>query len=312
MKILLTGGAGFIGSHVAEQLISHGYEVIIIDNLISGSTTYLPQGVEFFQMDINDPSVEDVFKTVKPEIVLHLAAQTSVVHSMREPYFDFQSNTDGTVKLLQYAARYHVRQFIFSSTSAVYGEPTYLPIDEMHPIDPHSFYAVSKYAAERYIRIFAAQYGFTPTILRFSNVYGPRQKTAGEAGVVGIFILNYLKKEQCLIYGGNQTRDFIYVKDVAIACRKAIESDLSGIYNVSSSVELSIGVLNELISQQLEVNASANYMPFREGELIRSVLSNENAKKGLEWVPTFSLLEGLYETIQYIKEFQWKGVKVKN
>lgn len=302
MKILLTGGAGFIGSHVAEQLVSHAYEVVVIDNLASSSTTYLPSGVRFYQMDINDAAVEVVFEKEKPDIVIHLAAQTSVVNSMKEPYFDFQTNTAATVKLLQYAVRFPIKQFIFASSAAVYGEPFHLPIDEKHAINPQSFYAVSKYSAEKYIHTFSQIHGFTSTILRFSNVYGPRQNTSGEAGVIGIFISKLLKGESCTIYGGGQTRDFVYVKDVASACRKAVESNKSGIFNVSSNDEVTINDLHECIAQKMLVDLSATYEPIRQGELLRSILSNRVTKTELAWVPMYSISNGLDETIRHFIE----------
>lgn len=299
MKILLTGGAGFIGSHVAEQLIAEKYEVVIMDSFSTSSATYLPEGVRLYQVDINDPAAENVFKIEKPAIIIHLAAQTSVAHSMRDPYFDFQTNTAATVKLLQYAVKYGVRQFVFASSAAVYGEPVHLPVVEEHPISPQSFYAVSKYTAERYIQAFAQIHRFTYTILRFSNVYGPRQNTSGEAGVVGIFILRQLKKECCTIYGGHQTRDFIYVKDVASACKKAVELNKQGIFNISSNIEISIEDLNELIAKKMDADIHASYKPFRKGELIRSVLSNEYSQQKLAWEPAYSLTEGLDETIEH-------------
>ncbi|MCM3711641.1 NAD-dependent epimerase/dehydratase family protein [Sporosarcina luteola] len=299
MKVLLTGGAGFIGSHVAEQLVSHGYEVVIIDNLASSSKTYLPEGIKFYEMDINDFTVESIFKSEKPDIVIHLAAQTSVVHSMKEPYFDFQTNTAATVKLLQYAAENGVRQFVFASSAAVYGEPVYLPIDEHHSVDPQSFYAISKYAAELYITAFGKQHDITPTILRFSNVYGPRQNTSGEAGVVGILILKLLQKENCIIYGGKQTRDFVFVKDVAIACAKAVIENKGGIFNISSNTELAISELYKSVSEKMSIDGEAFFHPYREGELVRSVLSNEKAGKELVWKPNYSISKGLDETIEH-------------
>lgn len=298
MKVLLTGGAGFIGSHVANQLVSEGYEVAIIDNLSSSSIGNLPENVKFYQFDINDCFVEKIVETEKPKIIIHLAAQTSVVHSMKEPFFDFQTNTAATVKLLQYAVKNDVDQFIFASSAAIYGEPLHLPIKEQHPVNPQSFYAVSKYAAERYILNFAQHNNLISTILRFSNVYGPKQNTQGEAGVVGSFISKILDKENCIIYGGDQTRDFIYVKDIAAAILNAIDVKKEGIYNVSSNKEISIRQLYEMISEKLSSDASASFFSYRHGELHRSVLSNELARKELSWHPIYSISEGLDETIK--------------
>lgn len=310
MKVLLTGGAGFIGSHVANRLVLEGYDVAIIDNLSSSSSENLPENVKFYHFDINDCFVEKIVETEKPNIVIHLAAQTSVVHSMKEPIFDFQTNTAATVKLLQYAVEYGVDHFLFASSAAVYGEPLHLPISEQHPVNPQSFYAVSKYAAERYIVNFAQQYNLTSTILRFSNVYGPKQNTQGEAGVVGRFISKIVEKENCIIYGGAQTRDFIYVKDIADAVLKAIVAKKEGIYNVSSNTEISIRQLYEMISEKLSSDAPPSFLSYRDGELHRSVLSNERARKELSWHPIYSISEGLDETINdflLCNEFRMEG-----
>lgn len=231
---------------------------------------------------------------------------------MRDPFFDFQTNTSATVKLLQYTARYNVKQFVFASSAAVYGDAIQLPIDEQHPINPQSFYAVSKYTAEQYIQTFARVYGFTSTILRFSNVYGPRQNPTGEAGVIGIFISNLLKKEQCVLYGGSQTRDFIYVKDVAIACRKAVESNITGIFHVSSNTETPISDLHTFISKKLNIDLPISTKPIRSGELLRSNLSNKRTQLKLAWVPIYSLSEGLDETINYFIEDLSQSMEGRN
>ena len=312
MKVLITGGAGFIGSHVAEELAALNYDVVIIDNLVTSSTTYLPTGTRFYQVDIQDPSVESIFITEKPDIVIHLAAQTSVINSMKEPYFDFQTNTSATVKIVEYASNIGVKQFIFASTAAVYGDSKKLPLEESHALDPQSFYAVSKYAAEKYIQTFSKSHNFTSTILRFANVYGPRQNSSGEAGVVDIFISTMLRDQSCIIYGGNQTRDFIYVKDVAAACRRAVQANKSGIFNVSSNMELSIGDLNTIIKKKLLSRGKTVYKPYRAGELLRSVLSNEKTKSELGWVPTYSIAEGLDETIAHCIHFNSQKLEVKN
>lgn len=309
LKVLLTGGAGFIGSHVAEQLVSQNFEVVIIDNLTAGSTTYLPDNIKVYQLNINDPSVETIFKIEKPDVVIHLAAQTSVIKSMNEPYFDFETNTLATVKLLSYSTQNHVKQFIFASSAAIYGETVSFPISEEHPLDPQSFYAASKYAAERYVHIFAQQNGFTSTVLRFSNVYGPRQNTASEAGVIGLYISTLLRGESCIIFGGSQTRDFIYVKDIAKACVDAVTSRKSGNFNISSNVEYSIEKLYDLISEKMGVDTLAIYKPSRNGEVIKSILSNAKSERELGWFPIYSISQGLDETIDYFSRKFKDGMK---
>lgn len=179
MKVLITGGAGFIGSHIAEELLAHNYEIIVVDNLKSGKIENLPGKMKLYNMDINDREMQYVFELEQPHIVIHLAAQTSVVASMEDPLADFQANTATTVKLLHLSKMNGVKKFIFASSAAVYGEPFILPVDENHTINPQSFYAVSKYAAENYIRSYEELYGLESCILRFSNVYGSRQQ-AGE------------------------------------------------------------------------------------------------------------------------------------
>ncbi len=193
-------------------------------------TTMFLIGVNFYQMDLNDPKLEYVFKKEKPDYVIHLAAQASVIASMNDPYLDFSTNTAGTVKLLQLVKKYNVNKFLFASTAAVYGEPSYFPIDENHLIHAQSFYALSKYSAENYISIIANLTVLNSCILRFSNVYGPRQNENGEAGVISIFINRLLANEKVNIYDGSQTRDFVYVKDVALACRLHYETNANGVF----------------------------------------------------------------------------------
>lgn len=296
MKVLISGGAGFIGSHVTEELLNNNYDVVVIDNLTTGSPSNMPDNVRFYHSDLNDPELEYVFEIEKPDIVIHLAAQASVTISMDNPYMDFFTNTAGSLKILLLSKKYKVKKFLFASTAAVYGEPLYLPIDEKHEINPQSYYAQSKFSAESYIKLYAKLSNLESCILRFSNVYGPRQSSNGEAGVISIFINQLLNDEKVSIYDGNQTRDFIYVKDVANACRCAIESGGSGVFNVSSSTETTINDLFHLISEVIGVNSLPTYKPLRQGEVERSVLDNRKARKELNWNTQHTLLDGLKET----------------
>jgi len=299
LKVLVTGGAGFIGSHVVEELLNSQYEVISIDNLVTGLQGNLPNNAKSYQVDLNDPDLEYVFELEKPDCVIHLAAQTSVTASMRDPYFDFYTNTVGTVKLLALSEKYTIKKFIFASSAAVYGEPSNLPIDENQLINPLSFYALSKYSAENYINLSDTFYGLNGCILRFSNVYGPRQNTNGEAGVVSIFIKRLLTGEDVTIYGGSQTRDFIYVKDVAYACRLALEKEKSGVFNISSCTETSIDDLFHFIASTAGIHSIPAYEMKRIGEIERSMLDNSKAFEQLDWRTHYSLLEGLKETLPY-------------
>lgn len=299
MKVLVTGGAGFIGSHVVEELLDYQFEVVVVDNCITGVRGNLPEGIKLYQMDVNDSAVESVFKQEKPDYVIHLAAQASVIASMNDPHLDFFTNTAGTVNILHLSKKYDVKKFLFASTAAVYGEPAYLPINENHLIHAESFYALSKYSAESYIRHYSTFNGLNSCIFRFSNVYGPRQNANGEAGVISIFIDRLLADEKVNIYGGNQTRDFIYVKDIAAACLRALVEGATGVFNISSCTETRIDDLYFQISEVASIRLKPNYKPKREGEIQKSVLDNRKAIKGLHWQPQYSLAEGLDETIQY-------------
>lgn len=297
MKVLVSGGAGFIGSHVTEELLKHNYTVVVVDNLSTGLTGHIPKNIKFYHYDLNDPKMELVFEKEQPDMIIHLAAQASVTISMNDPYLDFLTNAAGTLRLLVLAKKYKVRKLLFSSTAAVYGEPSYLPVDEKHPANPTSYYAQSKFSAENYISLYNTLNDLNCCVLRFANVYGPRQNPAGEAGVMSIFINKLLAKEQVTIYDGGQTRDFIYVKDVAAACRLAIESECKGVFNISSGRETTINDVYRLISNVLNVKGSPIYKSLRLGEIERSVLANDQAKLKLNWSPRYSLNEGLKETI---------------
>lgn len=299
MKVLLTGGAGFIGSHVVEELLKYQYEVVVIDNYVTGFSKNIPDGITIYQMDLNDEDVEHVFQKESPDFVIHLAAQASVVASMNDPYLDFFTNTAGTVKILHLSKKYNIKKFLFASTAAVYGEPSYLPIDENHLIHAESFYALSKYSAENYIQHYSTFDGLNSCILRFSNVYGPRQNANGEAGVISIFINQLLENKKVNIYGGNQTRDFIYVKDIAAACRLALESIATGVFNISSCTEIGIDELYYEISDATGASVLPNYEPRRIGEIEKSILDNNKAKHEFDWQIRYSLNEGLRETIEY-------------
>ena len=299
MKVLVTGGAGFIGSHVVEELLKCQYKVAVIDNLATGASTNLSGKVKLYQMDLNDLQVETVFELESPDYVIHLAAQVSVTKSMKDPYFDFLTNTVGTVKIVSLSKQFNVRKLIFASTAAVYGEPTYYPIDEHHSKQPLSFYSLSKNAAENYIELYGKNNELDNCILRFSNVYGPRQNPNGEAGVVSIMINRLLDDSSVNIFDGSQTRDFIYVKDVAVACRHAMESRHTGVFNISSCTETAIGDLYYLLAEMTGKRKLPVYKPRRTEEIIKSVLDNRKAMNELEWRLNYSLSDGLKETVQY-------------
>lgn len=297
MKVLITGGAGFIGSHVVEECLSHNYEVVVVDNFSSGKIENLSEACKVYQVDINDTHLNHVFEVEKPDMVIHLAAQASVMKSIEDPVADGEINILGTLKILEYARIHRVKKVVLASSAAVYGNPEEIPVDEKFPLNPLSFYSLSKWSGERYAQLYESLYGLPCCILRFSNVYGPRQNPLGEAGVVSIFINQLINREEISIFGGQQTRDFVYVKDVAKACMKAIESTKTGIYNISSCSETSINDLFSITSLLAGISLEPHKYPLRQGEIQQSVLGNEKAKKELEWENTYSLHEGLRETI---------------
>ena len=240
LKVLITGGAGFIGSHVVDECQEKNYEVVVVDNFSSGKNENLSKGCKVYKVDINDERLASIFNEEKPDYVIHMAAQASVMKSIEDPIQDGMTNILGTLKVLEYARINEVKKVVLASSAAVYGNPETFPIKENSPLDPLSFYSLSKWSGEHYAQLYESLYGLSSCILRFSNVYGPRQNTLGEAGVVSIFINQLLNRETMIIYGGQQTRDFVYVKDVAKACRTAIESEKTGIFNISSCSETTI------------------------------------------------------------------------
>lgn len=311
MKVLVTGGAGFIGSHVTEELLKHKFQVVVVDNCVTGFLRNVPDEVKLYQIDLNDSKVELVFEKERPDYVIHLAAQASVIVSMNNPYLDFFTNTAGTVNILHLSKKYQVKKFLFASTAAVYGEPMYLPIDENHLIHAESFYALSKYSAENYIEHYSKFNNLNSCILRFSNVYGPRQNENGEAGVISIFINRLLENKEVNIYDGSQTRDFVFVKDVATACRLALEGEAKGVFNISSCTETEIEDLYYQIARMTNVHAQPCYKPRRAGEIEKSILNNRKALQELSWNVQYTLKKGLEETTQYYsKKYLSMGHKV--
>lgn len=300
MKVLVTGGAGFIGSHVVDELISQQYEVVVVDNLSTGCIENLSAGVRFYPVDITSAELEDVFAAERPQYVIHQAAQTSVVNSLRNPIDDAKTNILGTVNVLTMAARYGTKRFVYASSAAVYGNPMRLPVAEEYIGRPLSSYGVSKLAGEYYVQEFSRVYGFTYAILRYANVYGPRQRSHGEAGVITAFIQRILEGGVMTIFGdGKQTRDFIYVKDVARANAAALRSESCVCLNIGTGLETSVLELTHIIGGLLGKDPKIEYAPARKGDVGRSCLDIAQARVVLEWNPQYSLYQGLEETIGY-------------
>ncbi len=300
MKILLTGGAGFIGSHVADQLLARGHEVAVVDNLSSGKRQNVPNRALFYETDVRSGCPE-VFEDFAPEALAHQAAQMDVRRSVREPDFDADVNVLGTVRLLQNCVRYGVRKVVFASTGgAVYGEQREFPATEDHPQYPVSPYGVSKLAGERYLHFYDVQHGLSYAALRYANVYGPRQDPHGEAGVVAIFCGNLAAGRTSTINGtGEQTRDYVYVGDVARANVLALEGEAaSGAYNVGTGVETSVNELYDRMCRLSGRNLSPERGPQLPGEQSRSCVDPSRAARALTWQPEVDLDTGLKETLR--------------
>lgn len=301
MRILISGGAGFIGSHVAEILLGRHHQVAIVDDLSSGKRENIPEGVHLYEMDIRS-GCEEVFEGFEPEALCHQAAQMDVRRSVREPDFDADVNVLGTVRLLENCVEYGVGKVVFASTGgAVYGEQKAFPATEGHPQYPLSPYGVSKLACEHYLYYYHAQYSLPYVALRYSNVYGPRQDPHGEAGVVAIFSGNLAEGRTSTINGtGEQTRDYVYVEDVARANVLALEEEArSGAYNVGTGAETSVSELYELLLEISGKDSAPEYGPAKPGEQLRSSVDPTLAGRVIGWRPEVDLTSGLKETLRF-------------
>ena len=298
MKVLVTGGAGFIGSHIVDHLLAAGNEVVVLDDLSTGSLQNLNPEATFIKMNILDDGLMQVFERERFDSVCHLAAQTSVSHSVEHPEFDAQVNVAGTLKVLEGCRRTGVGRIIFASSAAVYGDVVTLPVQENFPQKPTSFYGLSKLTAEQYIQMYQELYGLHYVILRYANVYGERQGDRGEGGVVSIFTRCVQREDSLKIFGdGSQTRDFIYVGDVAAANVQATCSrEANRILNISTQTENTVNQLTELLAEISGRKVSVVTQAARAGDILRSMLCNTEARKTLEWIPATSLKEGLIRT----------------
>lgn len=300
MKVLVTGGAGFIGSNLVDELIAAKNQVAVIDDLSSGSRENLHPQADFYQMDIRSSSLASVLQEVHPDAVVHLAAQTSVQESLLHPVHDGNINILGCINLYKSCVQRAVPQIIYISSAAVYGEPHYLGIDEEHPIGPRSFYGLSKYCGEKYLQLFAATDRLNYTILRLANVYGPRQKIGIDGGVAANFFSRLMEQQPPVIYGsGNQTRDFIYVGDVVSAIIKSMNRGHGQILNIGTNSSLSINRLLELVEEAAGLSIDPMKERPREGDIEHSFLNNQRATGQLKWWPGYSLQQGLYLTSRY-------------
>lgn len=308
MKVLVTGGAGFIGSHIVEAYIAAGHSVAVVDDLSAGKREYVPGGATFYEMDIRDPQLGDVFAAERPDVVNHQAAQVSVPRSIADPVENTSVNVAGLVNVLEHARRHSVRKVIFASSCAVYGDPDALPIREEDPVSPLSPYGQSKWTGEHYLQLYRQMYGLSFAALRYSNVYGPRQDPFGEAGVITIFVEKMLAGLPVTIFDdGEQTRDFIYVGDVARANLHALNRSDNGIYNISTGQAVTINQLFRALNRQIEYRRDPQYGPPRPGDIRHSVLKPARAAVDLDWHPTTPLEEGLARTIEFFRNRELTG-----
>ncbi|MCL4464634.1 MAG: NAD-dependent epimerase/dehydratase family protein [Chloroflexi bacterium] len=304
MKVLVTGGAGFIGSHVAEAYAAAGHEVVVVDNLSTGKAENLPPHIRLHPVDIRSPQLAEVFAAERPEVVNHHAAQISVNFSLREPRFDAEVNVLGSLNVIDCCLRHDVRKLVYISTGgAAVGEPRYLPVDEQHPVDPLSPYGCSKHTVEHYLYLFRKSAGLDYTVLRYPNVYGPRQDPHGEAGVVAIFSGLMLRGQPVRINGtGEQERDFIHVADLARANLLAVSAAAGEMYNVGTGVGTSVNEIFRVLAACTGYAQDPVHGPALPGEVFKIYLDSSKAERELGWRATVSLEEGLAETADWFRQ----------
>lgn len=311
MKILVTGGAGFIGSHLVDRLLQLGHEVVVVDNLATGYRHNLNPCAKFYEASLLDPELGEIFQREKPDIVNHHAAQNDVRRSNTDPVLDAQHNIIGSIHLIQYCIDHGVKKVIYASSGGtVYGEPIYLPVDEAHPIAPISPYGISKHTVEHYLFLASANAGLNYTVLRYANIYGPRQHPRGGAGVIAIFAASILKGIPPTIFGdGSATRDYLFISDAVAANLLALTGGDREIYHVSRGIQIS---LNELFCKLKQIIGSITkhneilemspvYAEPRLGEIHRIALSPEKIQSDLGWTPQISFQDGLGQTVPYCR-----------
>lgn len=302
MKVVVTGGAGFIGSHIVDTLLASGIQVAVVDDLSTGRFENINPAVDFYHIKVEDAALAEVLERVQPDAVIHQAAQIDVQRSLKEPLADARINILGAINLLEACRRYHVEKVVYASSAAVYGSPAYLPVDEDHVIEPQSPYGASKHTVEHYLKIYSEIYGIKTTILRYSNVCGPRQDASGEGGVVAIFADRFLNGKRPKIFGdGEQTRDFIYVGDVASANLAALHRGHGKILNVSTGARISVNNLFRIMKELANSPLEPEYCPPRPGDITHSYLANNQAREVLDWAPRVSLEDGLRYTLEYYR-----------
>lgn len=294
MKVLVTGGAGFIGSHIVDLLVKRGDTVVVVDDVSTGSLSNLNPAARYYSLGIGDKDLESVFAREKPEVVCHQAAHTVVTESVRDPMHDASVNILGSLNLFEVCLRFGCRRIVYASSSAVYGDPEYLPVDERHPVNPLAPYGVSKLTVERYLHAYQTIHKLEYVALRYANVYGPRQNPHGEAGVVALFARKMLSGERPTIYGsGDKTRAYVYVGDVARANLLALDSEAQGVFNIGTGVRTSDQAVFDILREELKYDDRPRYNLVRPGEIMHMSLDSHEARKNLGWEPRVTFVEGI-------------------
>lgn len=303
MNILVTGGAGFIGSNVADAFIADGHNVIIVDNFSSGKQENVNPKAKVYKMDIQDSAVENIFRDEKIEVMCHHAAQMDVRKSVADPKFDASVNVLGFLNLMEMGRKYGLKKVLFASTGgAIYGEQDYFPAYENHPMRPLSPYGITKLVTEKYLFFYKEIYGIDHVILRYANIYGPRQSPHGEAGVVAIFTSKMLSGGQPIINGdGKQTRDYVFVGDVVRANLLALKYQGSNIFNIGTGIETDVNQLFHHLRTHTGSTCKEEHAPAKAGEQMRSVISSKKIHEQLDWTPTVTIDEGLKRTVEFFK-----------
>ncbi len=303
MRILVTGGAGFIGSHVVDTFLSAGHDVAVVDNLSlhgGGRRENVNARAAFYDRDIRDPDIGEIFtQQFRPDVVCHHAAQHSVALSTQDPQADADVNVRGMLNILQASVKARARKVIFASSSTVYGTPQYLPLDERHPLIPESPYGISKMAGEHYLRYFSEAFGLRYTAFRYGNVYGPRQDPNGEAGVIAIFAARMLRGEAIRIdWDGEQQKDYVYVGDVARANALALETADDETMNIGTGTGTSVNALHRAIADEVGHDVEVTQAPKRAGDIRTCIFDAGKAKQLLGWTPAVALAEGIKLTVE--------------
>lgn len=306
MRIVVTGGAGFIGSHIADTFVANGHDVLVVDSLWEhggGRRNNVPERASFVHMDIRDQNLARIFQDFKPEIVCHHAAQASVAIGVRDPQLDAQVNVVGLLNVLDNAVKTDVRKVTFACSGAIYGTPDRLPMNEQTPTRPESPYGITKMVAEHYLRFYKSEHGLDFTSLRYGNVYGPRQDPNGEAGVISIFIGKFLQKQGVRIdWDGEQTKDYVFVRDVAEANVAALERGSGSAFCIGTGKRTSVNEIYRALVEVTGFEAPVTAAPKRPGDVRDSELDTALAKRELGWEAKTNLVDGMRETVEYFKQ----------